>query len=660
MKGKSYPRTIFWNKDIDDADRLQIINKQGFPKDAILASLGIANHPLTRSFGITDEAEIKKRLGIMQYLLKNPQLRAKIEEVMSCQYRNHLHLPRTEQAFLKFFDTEEEHNPYWKIVREIAEALDTEDAPESFQEFGRHVKRHYSDEETEKTMAQKIITLLENVTGIDGLLHFEIQDVNKAENTCFCIKRNRPSGNDEYEEFLLGFKQYATALAKSKRRKCPNWTRHFLAKWTGIRFLSKKWTDFLNALSLFRIKRGLIIKNRIPDSVLIDLPNAVGQELQKLELSEELENTKVKVAFQYNRRGLEFQICSIEPRYPRTLYTDTIDFQFSDFEGYPLKLRKRAFRAKKEYSKIMARQSFYQEKGLLYHRIESQRKNFFSRIFTGKSPHMDREFKWYALDHVYNAPGLKSLVSVAREHRKFFWAHLRDLSEIVSLAQKLLDSSEKYNIPISEIEIMNSDNHGVGFEQLFPMHLLHRLNGEAPVPIQGLPYLNGQITCLTGPHGKGKTVSTLTIPAIIYLAQSGIPPLGRNYRQNIKKILAVVAIDNAEGSLATRMLEQMKKVLLGIQKANGKEVVVVIDELGEGTQESAGFELGKDFLNKLQSLGVTVIFNTQITALAEISQKDLNAGIFKVSEGYQILPGIADGDMAGLRQRTGFDKLVKV
>jgi len=145
----------------------------------------------------------------------------------------------------------------------------------------------------------------------------------------------------------------------------------------------------------------------------------------------------------------------------------------------------------------------------------------------------------------------------------------------------------------------------------------------------------------------------------IFLAQSGLPVLGRGFRLNPKEILGLVFVERGEGSTAELLVGKILKIMQGIKRAKGSKIVLVFDELGTGTQEASGLKLGKRVLSKLNEReAITVIFNTQIIALAEFAQNNLGAKCLQLDKKHRILPGIGEGKMEEMVQETGLDKFL--
>ena len=128
---------------------------------------------------------------------------------------------------------------------------------------------------------------------------------------------------------------------------------------------------------------------------------------------------------------------------------------------------------------------------------------------------------------------------------------------------------------------------------------------------------------------------------------------------NVKDVLGMMFIERGSGSTCELLLDKIVKILKEIKHVHNSKVVLVLDEVGTGTQEMDGYKLGQDVLSKLSELGVSVLFSTQIMALAEFAKNDLGAQCFKVDEKHNLSPGIGRGGMDSLRRRKGLDKLLK-
>jgi len=121
----------------------------------------------------------------------------------------------------------------------------------------------------------------------------------------------------------------------------------------------------------------------------------------------------------------------------------------------------------------------------------------------------------------------------------------------------------------------------------------------------------------------------------------------------------VVASEIGKGSTAQVLVTKIANVLRGVAKFKNHQVVVMLDELGTGTQQDAGLKLGQDVLKKLHKDGFSVYFSTQILELAHWVEDNLGGKCFKMGKNHTIEPGIANGAMNDLREKSGLNMLLQ-
>ncbi len=272
------------------------------------------------------------------------------------------------------------------------------------------------------------------------------------------------------------------------------------------------------------------------------------------------------------------------------------------------------------------------------------------------SSRADSEGKWVYLSNLYKHPALHESVVALQKHRDFFIDRLTELKDIASLITSIEQAAEKSAIPLCMPELLDEAEEIVAFDQIYPTHLLSRK--DKIFPIKNLPGINGRMVAFTGTHGGGKTVASLSIPVNIYLLQSGLPVFGSGFRANMKRALGMVFLERGDGSTCEMILAKLTNILKATKIYAPHEFIVVIDELGVGTQEESGLQLGKDVLEELRKKGVSTLFSTQILELARHAQENLDAYCFKVDKDHAMAPGISGGDMGALREKSGFNSLI--
>ena len=228
--------------------------------------------------------------------------------------------------------------------------------------------------------------------------------------------------------------------------------------------------------------------------------------------------------------------------------------------------------------------------------------------------------------------------------------------------------AEAFNSPVTVPEILDDDKHVVDFQNLLPVHMLIKqwqkkvLNLEKmikPVLINNFPQINGNIVFLTGFHGGGKTTAGQSAVLMSYLALSGIPVWADSFSINRKTALGSIISSEGAESTATVLLNKSTALVKTASELPNNQVLFFIDEIGKGTQEVSGTQLGLDIFETFKSKGISLLVNSQNTNLAELAKKHYGAFCIKVDEKHAFSPGIAGGGYDKLRKKTGINKYLK-
>ena len=146
---------------------------------------------------------------------------------------------------------------------------------------------------------------------------------------------------------------------------------------------------------------------------------------------------------------------------------------------------------------------------------------------------------------------------------------------------------------------------------------------------------------------------------MIFIAQSGLLLYADEYTANIKTVIGSVTNEkNEKGSLATVVLKKYTNIFKELENTDKDKVLIFIDEIGKGTQELEGIQVGKDVLKELSRRGYSVVFSTQMTELAEYAESSLNALCIKVDRNHKFSQGIGAGELISLSKSVGLDKYI--
>ncbi|WP_054696539.1 endonuclease MutS2 [Syntrophomonas palmitatica] len=144
----------------------------------------------------------------------------------------------------------------------------------------------------------------------------------------------------------------------------------------------------------------------------------------------------------------------------------------------------------------------------------------------------------------------------------------------------------------------------------------HPLLGDKAVPVNIELGDRFDILIITGPNTGGKTVVLKTLGLLTIMAMSGLyVPARENSRMSVFKDIFVDIGDeqSIEQSLST-FSSHMKNIISMLEKAN-KNVLVLIDELGAGTDPVEGSALGRVILDEMRRHQARVVVTTHQSEL---------------------------------------------
>ncbi len=634
-----FPEEIaFWN---EKASKIQLVNPDDFHLDALLKVLEIKS-PLTASFGITDRAEILRRAKILKYLLKNEDFRNALNGL---SISSNIDIPESNTAFLQhFFDHSfSPRNPFFEMMGSFVKRIKSYPSiPDELEAFIRFIESTSTEQrQLETSLANDIYNELNKGIFIEGIVTIYWTSYRR-----FLVSRTEAIGYRRYS-----YLDYSETVEKPWWRK-GIWDT-FPLKYVTSR-LEKKRDDMIHDKKVLKYGSKPIteVPSSILDAILTRLRTMNGHNVDEFDIR----NTEIKYFFRYSDEGLEVKLLGFN----NLVYTDK-SFGSSSlyishgFSGYTSKqiaeIQKRNRRLKKKAREI--------ERDNLITRLHEYfgwgqwEDNRFTLI---ESPQVDTEFKWSMLYDLRKQPQYIDRFEEVKAYREYIRSRLITLREMAGLAESLLRFEKKQGFKFRFPTILPDANHIVAFRNLVPVQILRNTAAEKVVSITSVPSINGEMIGFTGNNAGGKSVTQEAIINAIYMAQSGLPVLGKGFTINVKSALGMVFLERGSGSTAELLLLKSKNILKTLTEIKQNNIFLVLDEIGTGTAEIDGLSYGKRLLERISTFKASVIFSTQIRELAEYAQGSLGAHIIQFDAQHTIKAGIGTGNLSSLIKETGLEE----
>ncbi|MFN3396779.1 MAG: endonuclease MutS2, partial [Thermodesulfovibrionales bacterium] len=179
----------------------------------------------------------------------------------------------------------------------------------------------------------------------------------------------------------------------------------------------------------------------------------------------------------------------------------------------------------------------------------------------------------------------------------------------IDLLNSIVLFSERVKAQIPDI---NESGHLSLCDARHPILLVSREDEEV-VPLNIGISTSERVVVISGPNAGGKTVAVKTVGLLTAMALSGIP-IPANQSSSIPLVKNIYVDIGDEQSIVDNLSTFSAHVrrISGIFSKAGAEDMVIIDELGTGTEPSQGAALGCAILEELRDRGAIVFATTHL------------------------------------------------
>ena len=656
---------MFWN---NGASALTVINQEDLRLPRLLDRIGATSLQAISMVATSDRDEILRRQELADWLLRNKTVRAVLtEESLRPD------IPLSAHGFLFEFNPEREASSGFmerlRCLSDVIEKSLKQKTPDVVRRFAKTLRDTLdSAEAAERDFQSVAFDYIGRAANLSGTVNF-VRAAGKS------------GGVVSSKAVVSGYRLHCYEPLAYRRweydSKGQEWADHHPVMSAPKRAAMALWNRRYD-----RVVYGQQVIDTLPEELESIVCRAGQQILAEDDMSSQA-NWCLKFAFRYLDGELRLKLIDMyvdftddrnKPNYrvddqarSRALTHDLL----TSFRGYSWWHKRRLMRHDRWIARRSVRDHLQRmHKAFIHTNLSEAAGEYFSE--EGKVVEDRRfaeKFGLYALQGLCTEEDdlpVKPLYERVLAYRQWTAARVHQLFELTRVLKKMQTVATSGDLPFEFFDVLETQDHLIRFDSIIPTHLIgqagadgEKLSAADLHPIRDLAKLNGKVVFLTGHNAGGKTVTQESLAEMVYLAQCGLPVFGENVAFNPKEVLAVVFIERGAGSTAELLLRKTRDTLAAVTESDPARTLVVLDELGTGTQELDGDQLARQVLARLHQIGCSVLCSTQIQSLAQHAEEELGALMFQVDRTRAITPGIGRGDVAGLADRVGLTEYLQ-
>jgi len=636
------------------------------PADA-LNSAGINER---RHIGATsDEEELKHRLFMSRYI---QILRKAWPFILKQSVRS---FPNSGEQLFAEFDPALPRIDYWRQVDKLIGLLERgTSTPPRVQAVIDELKSWKDHEAVEKELASQVQEEMGKAVYVYGFVGFAVKldkydETNKSgRRDVLEVNAHALSFGCEDRDAYWGCFVHSPYLNDARYLQTPEFLAD-LDSDNSLRKVSDLVTKTINDIRRNRAYKKLAM-NKLPDEILYDLQADLRAFIDSWEFPKQAYscgalylNFDVVVNFSFVNNELSYTICAVYGGGEDALH-ETPHAELFSVPSVPKEISLRVSR--KTISEIHDSRCQANNRGARLEELHHQmrflarlEKTCPSLLSIRRQPTIESSSTicWQTFNAVCAQLDTAGIFDESRNQREYLAGVLAQLQQGIRTLQNVEEQARRLGTKLCLPTLLTDDHNIVAFNDLFPLTLARGETPEGLVPFNNIPPLNGQIINLTGAHGGGKTQTLLSATYNLWLAHCGLPVFASSFSFNAKELIGLLLLNRSSGSTCDQMVRKATHMLNQIATLKPNKAVLILDEVGTGTQESGGQEFGTDLIDALRQKGVSVFMSTQIMNLSADIQTQ--GGIcLAIDRAHRIKPGISSGEIGALRKEAGFDQAV--